>query len=76
MEEIRQKTAEEIEADRLAEHPADFTAHTVRGQVPVCAKHARALQNVMRVLGTAVHFTASSDGEQCSNCRNEAGLAA
>lgn len=53
-------------------YPAAFTVHTAQGPVPACVKHSRQLIGLGRILG--MHYTATgvNEGDQCTNCINEA----
>lgn len=53
-------------------YPAAFTVHWATGPTPCCVKHARALINLGRMLGTHVPATAAAEGAECVNCINEA----
>lgn len=65
-------TVMDNEDPALPDMPAKFLAITPTGPVPCCVAHARKLEGVMRILGVRVSFTAAADGEQCTNCENEA----
>lgn len=65
-------TVKQDEAQALPTMPAVFTAHTPTGLVPCCMAHAKALQNLMRLMGTHINFTNAADGDECTNCINEA----
>ena len=53
-------------------HPAEFTVHTPTGPVHSCAKHARQIRGLMRMLGAHTYAVKAPDGVECANCINEA----
>lgn len=53
-------------------NPAIAIVHTVSGPVPCCDEHARQLRGLYQFLGGHVGITPAINGEECSNCANEA----
>lgn len=53
-------------------HPAIAIVHAPNGPVPCCDEHARQLRGLFSFLGAHVGITPALNGEECTNCVNEA----
>jgi hypothetical protein len=53
-------------------YPATKIAHWATGPCPCCDEHAQQIVDLGGMLGMHVAITKAEDGEECTNCINEA----
>lgn len=52
--------------------PATKIIHWPTGPEPCCDEHAERLGGLGRFMGVHIAVTKAEDGDECTNCRNEA----
>jgi len=53
--------------------PATVIVHWPTGPVAACIEHSMQLLGLSRMLGSHVGVSIAPEGNECGNCRNEAG---